>query len=146
MTVTFFGHKDTPELVVPCLEKTLRHLIENENAGLFYVGNHGKFDGYALRVLKKLKIEFPHIEYAIVLAYMPNTSQYTHGDTEYTTVLPEEAAISIPKFAICRRNDWMLQKSDTIIGYITRSFGGAAQYYQKAIKKKKSVINLADML
>ena len=62
----------------------------------------------------------------------------------YNSILPEEVATSHPKYAISKRNDWMLKKSDTVIAYITHSHGGAAKYYEKAIRQNKHIINLAD--
>ena len=41
MTVTFFGHRNTPDSVQPILKKTLIQLIVNEDADTFYVGNRG---------------------------------------------------------------------------------------------------------
>ena len=144
MTVTFFGHKDAPASIVPLLEETIRNLIEKQNADTFYVGNHGNFDFYVARLLKKVKEEFSHIRYAIVLAYMPQKTDSTYSYIDYAdTVLPEDVATGIPKFAICRRNDWMLRKSDAVVAYVTHSFGGAAQYRQKAIRQKKTVIDSA---
>lgn len=29
------------------------------------------------------------------------------------------------KFAISRRNEWMIDKADVVIAYVTHSFGGA---------------------
>ncbi len=43
-TVTFFGHRDTPKETESTLQLTLIDLIENKNATMFYVGNHGNFD------------------------------------------------------------------------------------------------------
>ena len=60
------------------------------------------------------------------------------------TILPESVAESHPKYAISKRNDWMLSKSDAVISYVTHSYGGAARYYQKAIRQNKTVINIAD--
>ena len=41
LTVTFFGHKDAPKEIESALRLTLMDLIENKNANVFYVGNHG---------------------------------------------------------------------------------------------------------
>lgn len=49
-----------------------------------------------------------------------------------------------PKFAIIKRNEWMVNKSDLIIAYVNRSYGGAYKSFAYAEKKKKTIINLAD--
>ena len=127
------------------MEDTLRSLIENNEADMFYVGNNGEFDGCVLEVLKKLSAEFPNIKYCVVLAYMPNNKNKNEKDDFYykNSIFPEEVAKSIPKFAIAKRNDWMLQKSDTVVTYVAHSFGCSHKYQEKAIKSGKTVINIS---
>ena len=141
MNVTFFGNHDAPESVRERLKTLLRTLIENENADIFYVGTHGNFDSFAAQTLKELKKEYPHIRYYIVLAYMPKKSEYDTIDYSLS-ILPDEVAVSIPKFAISKRNIWMLKNSNTVITYVRFRYGGAAQFKRKAISKKKRVIEL----
>ena len=52
MTVTFFGHRNTPDSIQPALKKTLIQLIEKEGAYTFYVGNEGNFDCMVYKTLK----------------------------------------------------------------------------------------------
>lgn len=70
MTVTFFGHRDTPSSIAPELKKVLTELIEKNGATVFYVGNEGNFDWMVYDTLKELKSEYPFIEYKVVLAYL----------------------------------------------------------------------------
>jgi hypothetical protein len=49
-----------------------------------------------------------------------------------------------PKFAILRRNEWIIEKSDFIIFYVSRTFGGAYKAMKYAIKLNKKFINLYD--
>ena len=69
-TCTFFGHRDCPETIKPKLREALVGLITNHGVDMFYVGNQGHFDYYVRCVLRDLKQEYPHIQYAVVLAYM----------------------------------------------------------------------------
>ena len=66
MTVTFFGHRRTPDSVKPLLKETLRELIEKDRADMFYVGNEGSFDWMVYDTLKELKTEYPFISYKIL--------------------------------------------------------------------------------
>ena len=70
MTVTFFGHRRTPDSIIPLLKETLRELIEKDVADMFYVGNEGSFDWMVYDTLKDLKTEYPFISYKVVLAYL----------------------------------------------------------------------------
>ena len=90
--------------------------------------------------LKKLKQEYPQINYAVVLAYMP--SKKTEYDDYSDTMLPEGIEPVHPHYAISWRNNWMLKQSDYVVTYITHTWGGAYQYARKAGKNKKKVVNL----
>lgn len=54
---------------------------------------------------------------------------------------------SVPKrFAINFRNNYMLNNSDIVVTYITQSISShAAKFKEKAVKKKKEVIELSDI-
>ena len=65
---TFFGHRDCPETIKPRLREALVDLIINHGVDMFYVGHQGHFDAYVHSELKKLKQEYPQINYAVVLA------------------------------------------------------------------------------
>ena len=137
---TFFGHRDCPETIKPKLRSTIIDLIENHNVDMFYVGNQGQFDAMVRSALKKLKQEYPHIDYAVVLAYMPRKpSEYE----DYSdTIFPEGLETVHPRYAISHRNTWMLTHSDYVITYIAHPWGGATQFAKKASALNKSVFNL----
>ena len=137
---TFFGHRDCPETIKPKLREVLIDLITNHDVDMFYVGHQGQFYAYVHSELKKIKIEYPQINYAVVLAYMPD--QRTTSDNYYDTMIPEGIETVHPHYAISWRNNWMLKQSDYVVTYITHSYGGATQHSQKAIRQKKTVINI----
>lgn len=141
MTVTFFGHKDTPKNIEPTLRTTLVDLIENKNATVFYVGNNDNFDTMVRRQLENLSQTYP-ITYNIVLAYIPTKkSEY---DSFTNTLLPEGIETIPKRFAISYRNKWMIGQSDMVVTYVTHSFGGAAQFKALAEKQGKTVIELSE--
>ena len=138
---TSFGHRDCPEGIKAKLRDVLVDLINNQGVDMFYVGHQGRFDGLVHGLLKELQREYPSINYAVVLAYMP--SQKREYDDYSDTMLPEGIESVHPHYAISWRNKWMLQQSDYVVTYITHSWGGAAQYAEKAKKQGKTVVNLA---
>lgn len=142
MTVTFFGHRDTPSNVYESLKESIKNLIENNNADNFYVGNHGNFDSMALRALQVLKREYPHIVYTVVLAYMPIGDRYEYLDS-VPTLLPNGIENTPQKYAILKRNKWLVENSDTVLTYVKHSFGGALTFQNMALKKGKNVINIS---
>ncbi len=136
-TVTFFGHRDTPKEIEPALRLTLIDLIENKNATVFYVGNHGNFDAMVRRQLEDLSKTYP-IKYYVVLAYMPSKN-----DTpDEHSILPEGIETIPRRFAINYRNKWMLNKSDIVVTYVTHNYGGAWAYEKKSKILNKYVICL----
>ena len=140
---TFFGHRDCPETIKPKLRAVLVELITNYDVDMFYVGHQGQFDAYVHSELKKLKQEYPQIDYAVVLAYMPG--EKTAYDDYSDTMIPEGIESVHPRYAISWRNNWILKQSDYVVTYIAHSWGGAARYMSIARKQGKKVINLCDV-
>lgn len=137
---TFFGHRDCPSGIRTRLRETLVDLIENYGAEFFYIGNQGQFDAMARNIVRELKTVYPMIEYTVVLAYMP---QKVNEYEDYSDTMLPEGIEQVPKrFAISWRNNWMLNRADYVVTYITHSWGGAAQFAQKAQRKGKAVYNL----
>ena len=141
MTVTFFGHKDTPKNIEPTLRTTLVDLIENHDATEFYVGNNGNFDTMVRRQLENLSQTYP-ITYNIVLAYI--TTKKSEYDSFTNTLLPEGIETVPKRFAISYRNKWMIEQTDVVVTYVTHSFGGAAQFKAMAERQGKTVIELSE--
>ena len=137
---TFFGHRDCPETIKPKLRTVLVDLITNHGVDMFYVGNQGQYDAIVRSVLREIKNEYPQINYAVVLAYMPKKK--TEYDDYSNTMLPEGIESVHPRYAISWRNNWMLQQSEYVVTYITQSWGGAARYAQRAWTTGKIVIEL----
>ena len=136
---TFFGHRDCPDTIRTKLREVLVELIANHGVEMFYVGNQGRFDTIVSGVLRDLKKEYPNIDYAVLLAYMPCRQ---NEDEDSDTMLPEGIEFVHPRYAISWRNSWMLQQSDYVVTYITHSWGGAAKFADKARKQGKRVINI----
>ena len=141
-TCTFFGHRDCPETIRAKLQEVLVDLITRHGVDLFYVGHQGQFDVLVRSTLRELKKEYPQINYAVVLAYVPGKK--TEYDDYSDTMLPEGIESVHPHYAISWRNNWMIQQSDYVVTYITHSWGGAAQYAKKASNSGKFVVNLCD--
>lgn len=142
MVMAFFGHKDTPSAVKSLLEQTVQRLIEENEEITFLVGTHGAFDLMVRSVLKQALQKYPQITCYIVLPYIP----VERRDEQHPlpTLVPEGIE-SVPKrFAISFGNNYMVNESDTVVCYIDHDWGGAAQFVNKAEKKGKVIINLAE--
>lgn len=143
MTVTFFGHRDAPEKIEERLLPVLIDLIKNKKIDRFLVGNNGNFDLIAKRALKKLRAHYPNISVFVVLAYLPEKSPYA-VDKEISTLYPEGLEAAPRRFAICKRNEWMVKEADIVITYVKGTSGGAARYKEFARRKQKQIIEISE--
>ena len=142
MTVSFFGHSDAPQSLRNALCEALVELICKEGATHFLVGTQGNFDRLALSVLQRLKQQYPHVSYTVVLAYMPQEKKEFLNDAE--TILPFDVVGVPPRFAIDKRNGYMIEHSDVLVTYVVRAYGGAAKFKKMAISRGKRVIELSE--
>ena len=140
---TFFGHRDCPATIRPRLRAVLVELIERHGVEQFYVGWQGAFDAMVCSVLRELEEVYPHISYAVVLERLPGPRDKAIWDFS-DTIFPEGLETVPPRFAISKRNDWMLKQADFVVTYITHNWGGAVQYAEKAQRQGKRVLNLAE--
>lgn len=139
---TFFGHHDCPAEIKLKLRKAIIDLIKLQGVDCFYVGNHGTFDRMARSCLLELCQEYPQIRYSVVLAYLPQKHDEFDTRDFSDTILPEGIETVPRRFAISWRNRWMLDRSDFVVTYITHSWGGAAQFAERAVRQGKTVINI----
>ena len=110
----------------------------------FYVGNEGQFDYMVLRCLRLLSAKYTHIRFAVVLSRMPVEKERDYRADYFDTIYPLGLEKAPPKFAIDRRNRWMLEQADCVVTYVRHQVGGAWKYKALAEKKGKVVFNLAD--
>lgn len=136
MNCTFFGHKDAPDELKKDLKKTILFLKQQYDIQYFYIGNQGHFDCLVQEVLSEMKVN-----YSIVISSL---NEYVNPNDRDKTLYPEGLEKGLPRFAICRRNDWMIKNSDIAIVYMKYRPSNCATWVEKAQKKGLLIINLAD--
>ncbi|MBQ7091870.1 MAG: hypothetical protein IJN83_04375, partial [Clostridia bacterium] len=114
-TCTFFGHRDCPISIKPHLRSALIDLIENKAIDTFYVGNQGAFDRLVYSLLQELSREYTHINYNMVLAYLPKNNPTLYSDFFNNAILPEGIETVPQRYAIAWRNNWMLERTDLVV-------------------------------
>lgn len=137
MLVTFCGHKDVfqKQQVNEKLAAVVAALIE-EGATEFYLGGYGDFDYMAAKIVRELKKDRPDIQSTLVIPYM---------DRDYNKEL-YDGSIYPPlentplRFAISKRNEWMVDQADVVVAYRTHDWGGASKTLEYAQRKKKRII------
>lgn len=141
MIVTFCGHGDKtyPDEIRKKLNGTIEELIL-QGADEFLLGGYGKFDQMASTAVKSLKKKYPYIKSVLVVPYINRS--FDNELYDYSEYPPLE---STPKrFAILKRNEYMVNRSDIVIAYISHKWGGAAKTFDYELRKKKKMINLAE--
>ena len=141
MRITFCGHSSVADqdAVAAWLRSVCISLIA-EGADEFYLGGYGDFDHLSARILKMLRKDYPAIRLILILPYL-NSNMVTDGYDE--TIYPPLE--SVPRrFAIPRRNQWMVEESDVVVAYVTRGWGGAAKTLAHARRKSKRIIGYGE--
>ena len=152
MIVSFIGHSailrhsEVKEMV----KKQLKNNCIKEASIVFYLGGYGEFDEICAEVCRELKRELDSVEVAYVTPYLNESAQekakqmLMHG--LYDSVVYPPIEHTPKRFAILARNEWMMSSADLVIAYVKREYGGAYKALQFAKRKKKSVINISDLL
>ena len=144
MIITFIGHShltDSVNLKV----KIKRAICENAKGAekiFYYCGGYGAFDSLCASACNELKSVFQNSEIILITPYINSIS---HTDDIYDSIIypPLE---SVPlRLAILRRNEWMINESDLIIAYVENTFGGAYKSLCYAKRKRRKIINLAEL-
>lgn len=94
--------------------------------------------------VKRFKNDFPEIELIFITPYLDkNYSKLEFAKYHYDDVIFPPLENVLRKFAILKRNEWMVEKADLVIAYVMYSWGGAVKTLEYAKRKKKTIINLA---
>lgn len=134
----FFGHRDVWADISEPLEQAIRIAVA-EGVTDFWVGGYGSFDSYAAGRVRWLKKEFPEISLHLILAYLP-TEKDPLADNYDSTIYPEGLELVPQRFAISKRNQWIVKHCDMVIAYVDHHYGGA--YAAFAFAKRVGCITM----
>ncbi len=139
MIVTFCGHSrvENKETV----REQLTQILCTFPADIpiqFYLGGYGEFDELAASVLYSLKNDRPYFETFLILPYPDRKTDTRFYDS---TIYPPLE--NVPKrYAISKRNMWMIDMADYLIAYVVYPWGGAAKTMAYAERKNRKIISL----
>ena len=141
ITCTFFGHRDAPWEIKEKVKEAVIELTTQCGVGMFLVGDSGGFDRIVKSVLTELAPLY-NFEFQVVLSRIP--TKVGSIDDGSICVVPDGIESALPRFRIDFRNMYMLNSSEYVIAYVTRSYGGAFKYYEMAKRKKKKIIYISE--
>lgn len=135
---TFIGHADCDKSIKEKLYCAIEELICENNVTTFYIGTHGYFDYYAYQVLLKLE-KIYKIEILVVLSNLTSVPDYCKGSK---MLFPDTVAKSPYRYAIIKRNGYMIKNSQFMVCYINYTFSNTYNFVKQAISKKLHIIDL----
>ncbi len=92
------------------------------------------------QVLCEMEEKHP-IHIVVVLAYINRTQEKPYYDFK-KTMFPDVLTKTPFRFAIHKRNSYMIENSNYVVTYINTPFSRAYANIEQAVKKKKHLINL----
>ncbi len=150
ITITFCGHstlydEGVKEALYDALMGVLSPLSASDKV-TFLCGGYGAFDSLCSNVIDELRRQgiVPKNEKLLVTPYL--TESYKERldlvRKYYDDVIFPPIENAPLRFAIPRRNVWMVEQADIVIAYVRHSMGGAATTLRHAYSKKKNIIRL----
>lgn len=145
MIITFFGHSDYLDNSED--EEELFSALETivcDQPVDFYLGGYGNFDSFAYRCAKRYKECKKNAKLVFITPYL---DKWLNERKDFLIKLYDEIVYPpiehVPqKFAILKRNEWMIDRTDHVIVYIRRHYGGAYKALLYAHKQNKPYTNL----
>ncbi len=138
---TFIGHKDTPWEVKGKVSSQIETLITKFGVDTFYVGSHGNFDRIVYDSLCQLEKKY-EIKVCVVLSYLNRKPEWYDLSK---TVFPARLDNVPPRYAINKRNQFMIEQSKYMICYVDNTQTNAYAFAEMANKKGLLVFNLGQV-
>ena len=148
MIITFCGHRDfqgNSILKERLTDKLLVHAKQTDTL-VCYSGGYGGFDRFAAYCVKQAQKEAANIRNCLVIPYLTvalqkETKEY--GNYFDEVIYPPLENVP-PRYAIIRRNEWMIDWADLLIAYVTHGWGGAARTIRYAKRKGIEILNMSE--
>ena len=144
---SLFGHRDfgRNESVKEMLKLEIVNAIKNYGVNTFYLGGKGMFDEFCAEIIKEVKSEYK-IKSFLILAYLNvKMDEFDKRKIEELydgTIFPPIEKVPL-KFAISKRNQWMVSQSSICLFYLDYTWGGAYSTYKFAISKWIAAVPLS---
>ena len=145
MIITFCGHSNYLSNYED--ERRLLNLLEETIQGKkvdFYLGGYGGFDNFALKCAKIYKQRHSNATLVFITAYIDNwlVERKHYLEKTYDLIIYPELENVPKKFAILKRNEWMIKQADYVFAYVQTHYGGAYKSLIYAHKQNKPYTNL----
>lgn len=150
-TCTFAGHREVFASGVEAdIDSAIESILANDSDFVFYTGGMGEFDSKCSAAVRKAKRTHPEKDIKLFLVEPYMKTEINESKDYYEAffdgiIIPAELAGVHFKNAISQRNKWMIDRSDYLIAFVYRDFGGAYEAMKYAKRKGRIVIiNIAE--
>lgn len=140
MTVCFCGHREVEDSQVKNRVRMIAEQLIINGADTFLLGGYGEFDLLSAHIVRDLKNKYTHIQIILVIPYI--NKKFNSDLYDFSVYPPLED--TPPRFAISKRNEYMVDTCDVIISYVNKSYGGAYKMLEYGKRKKKQIISVLD--
>lgn len=146
MIITFCGHSmitdkpDLPDRVLAAITE-----IAAGKDVTFYIGACGTFDGIARACCRKYKERHPSARVIFVTPYLDEKylKARDHLVREFDETIYPPIEKTPRRFAIIKRNEWMVKQADYVIAFVRFGWGGAARMLRYAMAHHVPFLNLS---
>ena len=149
MIVTFCGHRNLSdntigERLINTITKLFLKATTDNLPISFYCGGYGEFDYLAENTVDKVRNNFPNTrcEKLFITPYITQSYQWRNKQMKqrFDDIIYPPIENVPYKYAIIRRNEWMIDAADFVIAYVKYSWGGASRSLEYAKRKNKNII------
>ncbi len=145
MIITFFGHSNyasglgDEERLLKLLE-----IVACDDQVFFYLGGYGGFDRFACKCARRYKQRHKNAKLIFITPYLGKwlNERKEFLEKYYDEIVYPEIENVPQRFAIIKRNEWMVDRADYVFGYVRTHYGGAYRTLLYAHKHKKPYTNL----
>ena len=145
MIIAFCGHSNYLSNLED--EERVLKLFERVACGNqvdFYLGGYGGFDAFALKCATRYKQCHKNAKLIFITPYLGKWLNERKDILEknYDGIIYPKLEHVPQKFAIIKRNEWIVEQSDFLFAYVKTHYGGAYRTLLYAHKHKKPYTNL----
>ena len=142
MRCILFGHRNAPESVLGTLRDVILSLVREGGECEFFVGNNGNFDYFSQCVLRDAHKSGVPLRYGIVLSFL---GERALSGEQGATVFPEGLEQALPKFAISKRNEWLIKNADCAVVYVKNKISNCGKLLEKTLARGIRIIHIENL-
>ena len=153
--VCFTGHREISRKFAYKIPTAIKSVMEDfiaRGAKRFRIGGAMGFDTIAALCVIELKEKYPDITLELILPCRNQTRGWSETSIKVYNYILKHASLveyvseKYTRYCMHERNRALVNESQALIAFCTRSTGGSAYTYGYALEKGLEVINIYDMV